>query len=275
MDDAVRVYEQYVADYPQPLDINVETRQRLAEIYKGQLDYKRYHDQLGEIVLADGTAGESRTDRSRFLAARAALVLAELTYEHFAALDLTQPFEESLAEKQRRMDVAMEAFENLTAYQVAEVTAAATYYIAEIFFDFSAALMNSERPDGLSDAELLDYEMVIEEEAYPFEERAIEVHEANFELLAGGVYNEWVQQSLDKLGDLMPGRYAKNEISGGYLGSLDSYAYRMPIAPPAGIEAAEPGEELPSDEPQESEPVEITPDDEVPENAIAGLETTV
>jgi hypothetical protein len=134
--------------------------------------------------------------------------------------------------------------------------------------------MNSERPDGLSDAELFDYEMVIEEEAYPFEERAIEVHEANFELLAGGVYNEWVQQSLDKLGDLMPGRYAKNEISGGYLGSLDSYAYRMPIAPPAGIEGAEPAEELQSDEPEESEPVEIVPNDEVPENAIAGLETT-
>jgi hypothetical protein len=30
----------------------------------------------------------------------------------------------------------------------------------------------------------------------------------------------------------MPGRYAKNEISGGFVGSIDSYAYRMPIAPP-------------------------------------------
>ena len=85
--------------------------------------------------------------------------------------------------------------------------------------------------------------------------------------------DEWVQQSLDKLGDLMPGRYAKNEISGGYLGSLDSYAYRMPIAPPAGTEGVEPTKELQSDEPQESEPVEIVPNDEVPENAIAGLET--
>ena len=78
--------------------------------------------------------------------------------------------------------------------------------------------------------------MVLEEEAYPFEEQAIEVHEKNFELLAGGVYNPWVQQSLDKLTVLMPGRYAKNEISGGYLGSIDRYAYRMPIAPPIGIE---------------------------------------
>jgi hypothetical protein len=29
----------------------------------------------------------------------------------------------------------------------------------------------------------------------------------------------------------MPGRYARAEISGGYLESVDSYAYRMPNAP--------------------------------------------
>jgi hypothetical protein len=50
------------------------------------------------------------------------------------------------------------------------------------------------------------------------------------------MHNDWVQQSLDKLVTLMPGRYARNEISGGYLGSIDSYAYRMPIAPPPGME---------------------------------------
>ncbi len=80
--------------------------------------------------------------------------------------------------------------------------------------------------------------MVIEEEAYPFEERAIEVHEDNFELLAGGIFNPWVEKSLGKLAILMPGRYAKNEISGGYMGSIDTYAYRMPIAHAARSGAA-------------------------------------
>jgi len=149
---------------------------------------------------------------------------------------LVQPFEESLAEKQLRMDLAMAAFEGLVAYEVAEVTAAATFYIAEIYFEFSAALLESERPTGLTEAEKVDYELVIEEEAYPFEERAIDVHQQNFELLAVGIYNPWVQNSLDKLSVLMPGRYAKNEISGGFVGSIDSYAYRMPIAPTTGVE---------------------------------------
>ena len=236
MDDAIRVYEQYVVDYPEPFDIAMETRARLAEIFKEQSDDTRYFAKLEEIIAVDKDAGAQRTDRSRYLAAGAALVFAEQSYERFAELQLVQPFEESLAEKQLRMDNALQAFEELVAYEVAEVTAAATYYIAEIYFEFSASLLNSERPSGLSAAEKIDYELVIEEEAYPFEEQAIEVHEANFELLAGGIYNRWVQKSLDKLGLLMPGRYAKNEISDGFVGSIDHYAYRMPIAPEPELE---------------------------------------
>ncbi|MBT8067784.1 MAG: tetratricopeptide repeat protein [Gammaproteobacteria bacterium] len=250
--DAVRVYEKYVVDYPQPLDLAMETRSRLAEIFKGAQNYDRYYETLHEIVAVDRDAADARTDRSRYLAAKAALVLAEQSYQQFASLSLVQPFEQSLEEKQRRMDAAMDALEALVNYEVAEVTAAATYYIAEAYFEFSVALMESERPTGLSEAEMIDYEMVIEEEAYPFEERAIDVHEENFELLAGGIYNAWVQKSLDKLGLLMPGRYAKNEISGGYVGSIDSYAYRMPIAPPLGVDGQVIIDEADSEEPADA-----------------------
>lgn len=234
--DAIRVYEQYVEEYPRPIDYAIETRKRLSDIFKEQLDYQRYYVQLAAIVTADDEAGFDRTDRSRFLAAGAALVLAEQDYEQFRGLRLMQPFEASLAQKQARMDIALAAFEKLVDYEVADVTAAATYYIAETYRNFSTALMESERPEGLSAAEKGDYELVIEEEAWPFEERAIEVHEANFELLAAGVYNPWVQKSLDELAVMMPGRYAKNESSEGYLGSIDLYAYRMPVAPEIEID---------------------------------------
>ena len=248
--DTLRVYKRYVDAYPRPLDVAMETRNRIAELYKSQQDLKRYEDELNTMVAMDRDAGEDRTDRSRYLAAKAALVLAEKTFNSFEELPLVQPFEKSLAEKQKRMDAAMQAFEGLVDYQVAEVTAAATYYIAETYYEFSQALTNSERPAGLSKEEKADYEMAIEEQAYPFEERAIEIHEQNHELLAGGVYNSWVQQSMDKLAVLMPGRYAKNEISSGYLGSIDTYAYRMPIAPPpVPVDQQENTENLQSREP--------------------------
>jgi tetratricopeptide (TPR) repeat protein len=173
--EAVRVYERYVEEYPRPLNVAMETRTRLAEIFKAERVDDRYREQLGAIVAMDTAAGAERTDRSRYLAGQAALVLAEARYETFASVRLVQPFEETLAEKQRLMDEALIDFEILTTYQVADVTAAATYYIAETYYEFSNALLTSERPSGLSEAEKLDYEMVIEEQAYPFEEQAIEV----------------------------------------------------------------------------------------------------
>ncbi len=230
-DSALATYERYVREFPEPLETALEIRTRIAELYEDRGDLARYHEELRTIVASDREAGGARTARTRFLAAKAGLVLAELVYERFAGLELKQPFEQSLAEKQARMDAATAAFEELVGYEVGAVTAAATYYLAEIYLNFSASLVASERPSGLSKAELADYELVIEEEAYPFEEQAIAVHEKNFELLAVGMYNPWVQKSLEQLAVLMPGRYAKGEISSGFVGSIDYYVYRMPIVP--------------------------------------------
>lgn len=200
------------------------------------MDYVRYYQELENMVAADQEAGADRTDRSRYLASHAALVLAERSFDRFDKIELKQPFEESLAAKQAQMDAVLGEMEELVGYEVPEVTAAATFYIAQVYDGFSTALIESERPEGLTEAEKIDYEMVIEEEAYPFEERAIEVHEKNHELLVSGVYNDWVQQSLDRLAVLMPGRYAKSESSEGFIGSIDYYVYRMPIAPEPTVE---------------------------------------
>jgi TolA-binding protein len=236
---ALTVYLRYVELFPRPLGTAIETRFKIATMYKATNDQAPYFEQLREIVAMDGGAGDERSDRSRYLAAQSALVLAEDLYLQFEDVRLVQPFERSLQQKQKRMDAAMEAFGGLVDYEVAEVTAAATFYMAEVYFGFSDALIKSERPTGLDATELDDYEMVIEEEAFPFEEQAIEVHEKNLELMVGGIFNSWVEKSLDRLADLMPGRYAIFEISSGFLGSIDSYAYRSPRPPDTAIEEVE------------------------------------
>ncbi|MEM8768776.1 MAG: tetratricopeptide repeat protein, partial [Pseudomonadota bacterium] len=251
-DEALRIYEQYIDEFPEPLEMAAEIRFKVAEIYQSRDRDADYLAQLNAIVELDAGAGAARTDRTRFLAATSALTLTKPLYEDFQGLALTQPFEDSLAEKKRRMDVALTAFEALVTYEVGEVTAAATFYLAEIYGEFSDALVESERPAGLSGADLAAYEMVIEEEAFPFEEQSIAVHQENIELMRRGILNEWVEQSLEVLAELMPGRYAKYEISSGLVGTIDQYAYRSPLTPdtPAELE----GSELSSTEP-EAKPV--------------------
>ena len=234
-DSALDVYVRYIDEYPRPLDVAQETRFKVAGMYETRGELLLYHEMLREVVASDDAAGAERTDRSRYLAARSSLVLAEQLYDAFLAIELVQPFEASLTEKQRRMDVAMQAFERLVDYEVGEVTAAATFYIAEIYFDFSQSLLRSERPTDLSADARVDYDLAIEEEAFPFEEQAIEVHEQNYELIVGRMFNEWIQRSLDRLAEMMPGRYAKYEISSGFIGSIDIYAYRSPDAPEVDV----------------------------------------
>ena len=115
----------------------------------------------------------------------------------------------------------IEALGRLVDYEIADVTAAATYYMAETYFNFSRSLVESERPTDLKPAELEEFEMALDEEAFPFEEKAIGVHEKNMELLQAGVFNEWTEKSLGRLTELMPGRYAKHETSSGFLGATE------------------------------------------------------
>src|SRR6185436_13265338 len=119
--------------------------------------------ELAEIVRIDAEAGPERTVRTRTLASRSALVLSERLYGEFIAVKLAQPFETSLKEKKQRMDHTIEAMGRLVDYEIADVTAAATYYMAETYFDFSRSLTESERPTDLDATELQKYEMVLEE----------------------------------------------------------------------------------------------------------------
>jgi tetratricopeptide (TPR) repeat protein len=244
-DRALEVYLSYVAAFPRPLETAVETRSKIAGMYAARDDHDARRVELRRIIAIDQGAGDERTDRVRYLAAQAALVLSEDLYRSFDEVALVQPFEQNLQKKQRRMATVLEALGNLVDYEVGEVTAAATFYVAEVYFGFSQALISSERPANLSSPELLDYELMLEEEAFPFEEKAIAVHEKNLELMTAGVYGSFIEKSLEKLAVLMPGRYAKFEMSSGLIDSIDSYAYHAPTTRPTDLPDNDTGAQIP------------------------------
>jgi len=243
---ALDAYGRYVQAFPDPVELALETRAKIAAIHETAGDDERYREALAEIVRVDAEAGPGRTARTRTIAGRSALVLAERLYRDFAAVELRQPFETSLQDKRRRMDLAMDRMARLVDYEIADVTAAATFYMAEGYLEFSRALERSERPADLEPGELAEYELALEETAFPFEEKAIELHEKNLELLHTGVFNGWTEKSLGRLAEMVPGRYARDELSGGFLAEVDRYEYRSPgwdvvgPPPPSGNAGATP-----------------------------------
>lgn len=224
---AVRVYRRYVEQFPRPLELALESRHKLALLYKSANDNKSYLSELRQIVDSDARAGGERTDRTRYLAAVSALALTEPYYEKFVEIKLIKPFEKNLARKKAAMKEATDAFGKLAGYQAGEATAAAAFYIAEVYYHFGKALTESERPDNLSAAEREQYELALEEQAYPFEEKAIKLHEKNMELLSVGVYNAWIDKSIGRLAQLMPARYARTEEDPGFIDSIGPYRYAL------------------------------------------------
>ena len=78
-----------------------------------------------------------------------------------------------------------------------------------------------------------EFELAIEEQAYPFEEKAIAMHKSNLELISRGVYDEWIDRSLQKLAELVPARYDKPEEESAVIASPDSYLFAIEDSKPA------------------------------------------
>jgi len=204
--------EAFVKHFPQPLNPAMEARSKLSAIAAKAGDFSGRDYWLREIIAADHAAGAARTDRSRALAAKATLGFAAPVRDEFKSIKLVVPLKKSLAEKRKAMEAALKAYEGAADYQVAEVTTAATFESAELYRQLGKDLMSSERPKKLNKDELEQYDVLLEEQAFPFEEKAIKLHEVNVARAKDGTYDEWVQKSFTALAQLNPGRYGKVEI---------------------------------------------------------------
>jgi TolA-binding protein len=217
---AARAYERYLALNPPSLEAQVEARYRVAVIARDSGNAAREAALMREIFNADQVGGAARTDRTRYLGAMAALAMAEPVAADFRNVRLVEPLQRQLKLKKEKMELALKAYSVAADYGVADVTTAATYRIATVYRDFGKALMTSERPGKLSKAELEQYNVLLEEQAFPFEEKAIELHELNAKRAASGVYDKWVKSSFDALKELRPVRYGKTEISEGVVDAI-------------------------------------------------------
>lgn len=221
------VYKRFVKYFPSPLENAMEIYNKMGELYLSMNDKKSHVDILKTLVKLDNNAGDERTDRTQYLAATASLVLTRPLFDSFAEVEIVEPVEKSIARKKKLMQAAIKGYTKLIDYGVADVTAASTYYMAEIYFNFSQALMHSERPSSLSPLELEEYELALEEKIYPFEEKAIEIHRKNVELLYMGIYSQWIDKSVAKLAATFPALYARDEEHIGFIDTIDRFHYDM------------------------------------------------
>jgi tetratricopeptide (TPR) repeat protein len=210
-DAAAKAYGLYVTRFPAPLESAVEARWRMAGLAKADAQPARELALMQDIVQADQGGGDARSPRTRYLGGMASLALAAPAFEAYRKVDLVEPLARQLKLKKARLEEALKAYAVAAEYGVAEVSTAATFQVASLYQDFGHSLMNSQRPKKLSKKELEQYDLMLEEQAFPFEEKAIGLHELNAGRAREGLYDDWVKRSFAALRELKPVRYAKNE----------------------------------------------------------------
>src|SRR5262249_59424143 len=68
-DRALDAYIRYVNEFPKPVETALETRNKIAEMYKAANDDSHFLQQLNEIVRIDANAGPERRGRTKRIAA--------------------------------------------------------------------------------------------------------------------------------------------------------------------------------------------------------------
>jgi TolA-binding protein len=208
---SIEQYRRYATEYLRPLANNLEAQFKLTELYGAAGDKQKRLYWLQNIINTHNRAGGEKTDRSTYLAASAQAELAQPAYDEFARIQLALPLKTSLQRKRVALEKALKAQEQVLAFGVSEFTTEASFKIGEIYAQLSRDLMNSQRPKDLDELALEQYEILLEEQAYPFEEKAIEIHQANIQRSWKGTYDAGVKRSFSALAKLLPARYNKVE----------------------------------------------------------------
>ena len=217
---AIQRYQTYLQRWPEPFDMELEAMNRLAELYLQTGKSQEQRSWLANITVAHDQAGARQSERSLYLAAHSASILADYEYHRFRSIELGYPLKASLDRKRAAMERSLAAYQKTEAYGVQQFSTLATYRIGRIYQQLAADLINSDRPDNLDAIALGQYEVMLEEQVYPFEEKAIAIHETNTRRSREGIYDEWVRKSFTALGELVPARYHKLEKSIGYSGEI-------------------------------------------------------
>lgn len=215
-ENSVAAWKKYIKKYPKPFDLSLEARNHLITLY-GQLKVTWKQNFWRRKIILTVDSNKLQEVRARTLAAQSQISLSTDDYKAFKAIKLTQPLKKSLKKKRQKLNASLKGYSKVLDYRIQPLATQAGFRIGELYAILASSMLESERPKGMSELELEEYEILLEEKAFPFEDKAIEALEANISLTTSAVWDQWIMNSFSELEKLMPARYLKPEIIDDYV----------------------------------------------------------
>ncbi len=167
---------------------------------------------------AYGAEAEEYRRQSSHAAAEARFRQGEHVFEQFLSVGLSWPPErlvegaKTKAELQQR---AEDIYREVVEMRSAQWTSAAAYRIGQSYMEFAEALFDLPLPEGLLPDQEFEYEMAIEELAFPLQDRALEtMSQAHQVALTYGTYTEWAQLAARNISDWESAIFPVTEVEG-------------------------------------------------------------
>lgn len=217
---AIVHFRSYAHSYPEPFSIAQEVRFKMSEFYRQtQEPNKRYFwyrkllaAHKASVVNLPNADIELRVQqRSTYLASVSAYELGQAHQQSFNNTKLTLPLNKSLKRKQKSLKQAVSYYQQVFSFALADFVPKANYQLANMYQLLAADVMASQLPKDLDELAAEEYNILLEELAYPFEEKAIELYSSNAERAWQGLYDDWIKKSFAALAILEPAKFDKSE----------------------------------------------------------------
>lgn len=207
---AIPLLSSFIKQYPEQFDLTIEAYDAHIHYYAKQNNESSKTQWQKKLVTYEKQHKKLRTARSSSLAANAAFELTYLDLDAFESIRLTLPLKTSLDKKKKALKKIVSQLEGLSEYQDSVIMSAATYQIASVYRTLARDVLNSERPKSLSELQLDQYNVLLEEQAYPFEEQAMDIYMINIEKVAQGHYDKWIEQTFEVMAKMNPTEFERN-----------------------------------------------------------------
>lgn len=221
-DQAIATFRDYAHTFVEPVALRLEAMNHMDELYQVTDEPIKRRFWLRKIMTtvdASNTA-TGASPRGLQLAADAAMVLAQDSLQKFAGIRFREPLARSVKAKQKAMKAVIYTMQKVASYGVAGYVTAPTFHIGASYEDMATGLMAAPRPRGLNELESEQYDILLEEQAFPFEEQAIEIHKVNVARAWAENWDEWTEASLQRLAKLSPGLYLREEQGEDYVDTI-------------------------------------------------------
>ncbi|MBI5560809.1 MAG: tetratricopeptide repeat protein [Deltaproteobacteria bacterium] len=174
----------------------------------GSAQIKAGNKRVGLKTLKDLV--ESRGKAKGPFIAKAKLSLLNDNLDDYLKVELTQPFEETFKKKTELLNALLSGYSTLVDENVPGLLPEIFLSMGMAFENFRDSILGSERPGDLSKEELEEYNFLLEEKAYPYDEQAVGAYENGLKAgIAQKLYDDPVEKTIERLAVIRPALYRR------------------------------------------------------------------